>query len=100
MVLEYKFCIKKWKFLIGTCFNTYYKKTEIQADKGNLFSFSMSICATNEFQFALNEIQLAPYKTQFAPNKTQFVPNKTHVPNETQFAPNETHVPNETIYYK
>ena len=31
MVLEYKFCIKKSKFLIGTCFNT--KRTEVQADK-------------------------------------------------------------------
>ena len=44
MVLEYKFRIKKWKFLIGTCFNTYYKRPEVQADKGKLFAFFMSIC--------------------------------------------------------
>ena len=42
MVLEHKFCIQKWKFFI-LCSNTYYKRPEVQADKGNLFTFSMSI---------------------------------------------------------
>ena len=67
--------------MIGTCFNTYYKRPEVQADKGNLFTFSC-LFATNETEFAPNETQFAPNETQFAPNETQFAPN------ETQFATN------------
>ena len=74
MVLEHKFCIQKWKILI-LCSNTYYKRPEVHADNGNLFTFSMSIC-TKWNSYAPNEIQLAP--------------NETRVTNETQFAPNET----------
>ena len=38
MVLEHKFCIKKLKFWI-LCSKTYYKRPEVQPDKGNLFTF-------------------------------------------------------------
>ena len=53
--------------MIGTCFNTYYKRPEVQADKGNLFTFSC--------RFGTNETQFAPNETQFAPNETQFTTN-------------------------
>ena len=39
-------------------FYTYYKRPEVQADKGNLFTFSC-LFATNETQFAPNETQFA-----------------------------------------
>ena len=44
MLLEYKFCIKKLKFLIQfSCSTTYYKRPDVHAYKSNLFTPSMSI---------------------------------------------------------
>ena len=69
MVLEHKLCIQKWKFLI-LCSNTYYKRPEVQADKGNLFTFPC-LFEPNDFQFAPNE-------THYAPNEIQLAQNETH----------------------
>ena len=44
MLLGYTFCIKKLKFLMQfSCSNTYYKRPDVHAYKGNLFTPFMSI---------------------------------------------------------
>ena len=61
MVLDHKFCIQKWKCLI-LCTNNYYKRSEVQVDKGNYRPFPC-LFAPNETQFAPNKIQCAPNGT-------------------------------------
>ena len=83
MVLEHKFCIQKWKFLI-LCYITYYC---IKDQKFRLIKLTCSpfpcLFEPNEFKFAPNETEFAPNETEFAPNETEFAPNETH------YAPNE-----------